>query len=98
MEDVLCVLYELDDGRCRWDDGCDVVDAFYGSPHGTFIGQVPWVTREDIYSGCYMESGQLRSLNIRNTNPRLDPDVQPSACPPGSRAEWSWPSRYPVGR
>ena len=30
--------------------------------------------REDIYSGCYMESGRLRSLDIRNTYPRLDPD------------------------
>ena len=37
---VLCVLYELDDER--W-------DAFYGSPHGTFIGQVPWVTSKGRY-------------------------------------------------
>ena len=25
----------------------DVVDAFYGSPHGAFIGQVPWVTSKE---------------------------------------------------
>ena len=29
---------------------------------------------KEIYSGCYMESGQLRSLDIRNTYPHLDPD------------------------
>ena len=27
----------------------DVVDAFYGSPHGAFIGQVPWVTSKGKY-------------------------------------------------
>ena len=51
-----------------------VSDAFYGSPHDAFIGQVPWVIREEIYSGCYMESGRFRSLDIQNTYPRLDPD------------------------
>ena len=25
-------------------DGMGDADAFYGSPHGAFIGQVPWVT------------------------------------------------------
>ena len=27
----------------------DVVDAFYGSPHGAFIGQVSWVTSKGEY-------------------------------------------------
>ena len=27
----------------------DVVDAFYGAPHGAFIGQVPWVTSKGRY-------------------------------------------------
>ena len=27
----------------------DIVDAFYGSPHNTFIGQVPWVTIKGRY-------------------------------------------------
>ena len=50
---------------------------FYGSPHDAFIGQVPWLqVREDIYSGCYMESGRLRSLDIRNPYLCLDPDPQ----------------------
>ena len=57
------------------DDADDEMrDAFYGSPHGAFIGQVPWVTREDIYSGCYMESGRLISLDIQNPYPHLDPN------------------------
>ena len=30
--------------------------------------------REDIYSGCYMELGRLRSLDTRNPYPRFDPD------------------------
>ena len=30
--------------------------------------------KKEIYSGCYMESGRLRSLDIWNTNPRLDPN------------------------
>ena len=25
------------------------MDAFYGSPHGAFIGQVPWVTSKGGY-------------------------------------------------
>jgi hypothetical protein len=29
---------------------------------------------EDIYSGCYMELGRLRSLDIRKSYPRLDSD------------------------
>ena len=41
LHPVLCVLYELDDER--W------VNAFYGSPHGAFIGQVPWVTSKGGY-------------------------------------------------
>ena len=32
------------------DDADDEMrDAFYGSPHGAFIGQVPWVTRMGRY-------------------------------------------------
>ena len=26
-----------------------MLDAFYGSPHGAFIGQVPWVTSKEGY-------------------------------------------------
>ena len=26
-----------------------MMDAFYGSPHGAFIGQVPWVTSKGRY-------------------------------------------------
>ena len=28
-------------------DGMGDADAFYGSPHGAFIGQVPWVTSKE---------------------------------------------------
>ena len=41
LRPMLCVLYELDDER--W------VNAFYGSPHDAFIGQVPWVTSKRRY-------------------------------------------------
>ena len=41
LRPMLCVLYELDDER--W------VNAFYGSPHDAFIGQVPWVTSKEGY-------------------------------------------------
>ena len=41
LRHVLCVLYELDDER--W------VNAFYGSPHDAFIGQVLWVTSKGGY-------------------------------------------------
>ena len=40
LRPVLYVLYVLDDER--W-------DTFYGSPHGAFIGQVPWVISKGGY-------------------------------------------------
>ena len=46
MSYVVCI--ELDDERCRWDDD-DARYAFYGSPHGAFKGQVPWVTSKGGY-------------------------------------------------
>ena len=42
LRPVLCI--ELDDERCRW--GQRSMD---GSPHGAFIGQVPWVTSKERY-------------------------------------------------
>ena len=41
--------------------------------------------KKEIYSGCYMESGRLRSLDIWNSNPRLDPDPRRN-LPTSSRA------------
>ena len=42
LRPVLCI--ELDDERFRW--GQRSMD---GSPHGAFIGQVPWVTSKGRY-------------------------------------------------
>ena len=72
LRPVLCVLYELDDERCRWDEMRSMgpfTEPLWASCHGLQV-------REDIYSGCYMKSGRLRSLDIRNTYPCLDPDPQ----------------------
>ena len=41
LHPVLCVLYELDDD--------ELMICSYGSPHGPFIGQVPWVTSKGEY-------------------------------------------------
>ena len=52
-----------------------MINAFYGSPRGAFIGQVPWVTSKGRYLlELLHESGRFRSLDIQNTYPRLDPD------------------------
>ena len=45
--------------------------------------------REEIYSSCYMELARLRSLDIRNTHPLLDPDP---------RRNLPTSSRVPIGR
>ena len=45
LRPVLCVLSFTMKGV----DGMMMMDAFYGSPHCAFIGQVPWVTSKGRY-------------------------------------------------
>ena len=60
LRHVLCVLYELDDERCRWDEMRSMgplMVPLYARCCGLQV-------KKEIYSGCYMESGRLRSLDI----------------------------------
>ena len=79
LRPVFCVLYELDDDEL-------MIYFLWVPPRPLYRPRCRGLqVREDIYSDCYMESGRLRSLDIRNPYPHLDPDPRRN-LPTSSRA------------